>query len=405
MVGGLGDDRYVLGAAWGLDSIIEMENEGNDTLDLTGLGNADLTVLLATSTTSGANVVTHSGNRIENFVANANSTGDRLLQIVQPGEEISIRNGSVQRGSENPVYFSGFNKLDVDVDDGVVHVLDKVQVDGLLKIKTGTLDLQAGLEAQTVVLDIASPLLVTQPASLADGLGEMILVKAQGLRILHDGGVGTDVLPLYIQVDTLEIITDGINSNTSGVYIVELDGLTIGDVVSAGETQSGIKTLGGNISVLNLTGEMIVAGNGIEAGGGSIVLTTDLINVQAQIRSWYQSVTGGSDAQRGTLVLQPLSAFQSIGVGVGATGLFNLTGTEMDFIINGFGDTTEGSYDGIAIGRMNGRHIIQIGTYAFQDSVTMRAPQVPGAMYVVGVMSTIGEARIRFIGSASTGTP
>jgi hypothetical protein len=208
-----------------------------------------------------------------------------------------------------------------------------------------------------------------------------------------------------VNVDTLEIITDGTDSNTSGVYIVELDGLTIGDVVTAGETASGIKTLGGNVNILNLTGELIVAGNGIEAGGGSITLTTDLITIQAQIRSWYNSVTGGSDEQRGLLILQPLNAFQTVGLGLGATGVFNLTNTELDFIINGFGDTTEGSYDGITIGRMDGRHIVQVGTYAFRDSVTIRSPKTPGAMYVVGIMSTIGDARIRFIGSASTGAP
>ena len=45
---------------------------------------------------------------------------------------------------------------------------------------------------------------------------------------------------------------------------------------------------------------------------------------------------------------------------------------------------------------------MEVGTYAFRDSVTIRAPRVPGAIHVVGYLSFIGDAQIKFIGSFST---
>ena len=45
-----------------------------------------------------------------------------------------------------------------------------------------------------------------------------------------------------------------------------------------------------------------------------------------------------------------------------------------------------------------------MGTYAYRDSVTIRAPHSPGGIHVVGVFSTIGDATIQFVGSFATTT-
>jgi hypothetical protein len=85
-------------------------------------------------------------------------------------------------------------------------------------------------------------------------------------------------------------------------------------------------------------------------------------------------------------------------VGRGATGAFFLTNAMLEFIIDGFEDSVPGGYDGITIGRADGRHVIEIGSYAYRDSVTFRAPRLGGGIFVVGTLSTISDAQIRLIG-------
>jgi hypothetical protein len=138
----------------------------------------------------------------------------------------------------------------------------------------------------------------------------------------------------------------------------------------------------------------------IDATGGEIIITTDAIDIQGDIRSWR---TIGSDTYRGTLVLQPLSVTRAVDIAMGTnarTDSFALSAAELDHIIDGFNDgadsiqlvngvlvVTRGN-DGIMIGRADGRHNFHIGTYLFRDSVTFRSPVLGGSFDVFGIIRT-----------------
>ena len=311
-------------------------------------------------------------------------TGNDTLKIAASSDISVISAGALQLGAAQDVTHSSFENLSLSADNNAVTVNSRLDVAGLLSIKAETLRLLAGLKAQTISLDVVNALVVDQPTSGQNGLGQLITIEAQSLRIVHQQGVGSVANPVITQVDTLELV----GSSDSGAYITELDGLTVGNVVTAGETDAGIVSQGGDVVITNLAGDLKVAAQ-IEANGGDISLTTDSIEISADVHS-----AGGE------LLLQPLSANQSIGVGDGMSGGFNLSGAELNHLVDGFGNG--GNYSGITIGRVDGRHLIQAGNYAFQDSLTLRTPMLGGGIRVLGVLSAIGDARIHFIGSYST---
>lgn len=212
-------------------------------------------------------------------------SGQDVLKVDETNGTVSLRNGQMQNGSEGVVGFDGFDSVDLDAAGGSVTVDDKVALGDSLKISADSLSLKASLEAKLLDLAVNDPLTVEQPSVSGGDSAELILLKAESLRIAHGAGVGSVDQPVLTQVDTLEVVATGGASNSGGVYITELDGVTIGDVVTAGETDSGITTNGGDVSVLNLSGELVVADGGIDAGGGDIALTTDVISVRALIRS------------------------------------------------------------------------------------------------------------------------
>ena len=147
-------------------------------------------------------------------------------------------------------------------------------------------------------------------------------------------------------------------------------------MIDASGINAGLYTeVGGVITVTTLSGEMKVSEE-INATGGDITLTTERIDIQADMKSW----EGDPTDPRGWLVLQPLTVTRSIGVADTAGGLFNLTSGELDKIIDGF--------DGITIGRADGQHDVVIQTYEFRDSVTFNSPVLGGGIQVPGLITT-----------------
>jgi hypothetical protein len=224
----------------------------------------------------------------------------------------------------------------------------------------------------------------------------MILLHADKLRMAVDRGIGSPVQPIYTQVETLEATTLG----AGGIYVTELDGLTVGDVdmsaAGVSESAKGLKTgAGGRISLTNLAGELAVANNGsapmIDATGGRITITTEEIDIRGAIQS-------RRDGGGGTLALQTLSVNSDIDVAMegDAAARFELSTAEMDWIIEGFEDSEGASFirngelvtfegrSGINIGRLNGRHDFTLGSYTFRDTVTLRAPVLGGSFDVIG---------------------
>lgn len=138
----------------------------------------------------------------------------------------------------------------------------------------------------------------------------------------------------------------------------------------------------------------------IDATGGRIIISTEDIDIQSNIRS--RRTVAGID-YRGTLVLQPLSVTRAVDIArdTPEPDTFVLGDAEVDYIIDGFDDgedsvtlvngelvVVEGR-DGITIGRANGRHHFKIGAYTFKDSVTFRAPVLGGRFDIVGIIRTV----------------
>ena len=294
--------------------------------------------------------------------------GNDSLKLVETDKTVSLSDNQAQAAGEAAVGYDGFESLELSAEGGSVTVTEQVELAGELKISTDDLDLQAGLAAASIELTVVEGLSISQPT------GELLVLEAETLKIDSGAGAGAADAPVYTQVDNLSVVANG------GVYLAELDGATV----------DGIESNGGDVSILNLAGELTVAGEGIDARGGDVTLTTQAIDIQSPVRSEAGAL----------LTVQPLTADQTIGIGAGAGGAFNLTPAELDLINTGFG--TDGTYDGITIGRADGRHQIEVGAYTFRDSITLRSPVAPGSIHVTGVLGLAEGALQRFIGAHST---
>ena len=147
--------------------------------------------------------------------------------------------------------------------------------------------------------------------------------------------------------------------NSSLVVASGTGGLTIQGTAGAGS--SGIATLIGTNFIGNT-----VASNFT----GPLTLTADTLSLANVL------IRGA-----GTLLIQPLNASTTMGVGDGATGTFNLTNTELGTIQDGFSFIT--------IGRTDSSGAMTIGTAAFKDNVTLRSMSGgSGSITVNGPLST-----------------
>ncbi len=147
--------------------------------------------------------------------------------------------------------------------------------------------------------------------------------------------------------------------NSSLVVASGTGGLTIQGTAGAGS--SGIATLTGTNFIGNT-----VASNFT----GPLTLTADTLSLANVL------IRGA-----GTLLIQPLNASTTMGVGDGATGTFNLTNTELGTIQDGFSFIT--------IGRTDSSGAMTIGTAAFKDNVTLRSMSGgSGSITVNGPLST-----------------
>jgi len=394
LLGGMGNDTYVFDDNSGDDIVSEQfeATGGNDTFDFRLVTAADVAVRIADRTTFGATTILHGSAAIENFVA---GSGGPVRLIVNDPLGGSLRIGA-RKLSYNGIDINipSAASVVINMPQGSVEVTDMISVNGNIEITAKTITLRDGLTADGILLAAEQLTVRKQTLNFADGLVPMLLLNAaQGIVMEVRDGIGTPGEPLYLQTPKVAVQTDA-----ADVYLAFLQGASVSSVTVGGTSLSGIQTNGGIIDLLNLQGVLAIDSL-IEAGGGDIVITTDAIEINAAIRSWYGGLPGGSDAMRGSLILQPLSATQSIGIGMGALGAFHLGRSELDFLMDGFGDDEISGYDGITIGRANGRHIIEVGTYAFRDSVTIRAPKLGGSITVVGTLSTILDARIRFLGA------
>ena len=221
------------------------------------MGNQDLTFNFGVNTVSGANTITHTGNRIENVLADAGATSVRTLAVNLPGDQIALTGTQLTQGSTTPVTYYGFNQMALLLAGGQVTVNGALELGQGLVVQTGTLQLNASIKAADISLDLSNPFIVHQPAPLSDGSGAPILVQADNLKILHDGGVGLADAPVFINVDVLEIVTRGSTANAAGVYVMEQDGLSIGSQFTFTAVTTGGSASATAAGSFNLAGDSI----------------------------------------------------------------------------------------------------------------------------------------------------
>jgi hypothetical protein len=283
---------------------------------------------------------------------------------------------------------------------GVVRVLADQDYTGLdLRLEARSIDIRASIIASGLSLRADSIIGIRQDFSAESGLGRIIVLEADNMRIEAAGGVGDVSMPLYIRAGVIEAVTQG----AAGIYLAQLSDAVIGDVEFdvIGEDNIGSDTVGlstgagGNIHFFNLSGTLTVNA-AIEASGGRIVIATSDIEINDTISS--RRVVG-SQVFRGSLVLQPLSVSTRIDVATVAqtsATSFHLSADEIDLFMNGFNESEPSSYlvngrlvtvdsnNGITIGRANGRHIITLAAFTYTESFTFRAPVPFGRFDVVG---------------------
>jgi hypothetical protein len=281
---------------------------------------------------------------------------------------------------------------------GAVRVLEDQDYTGSeLRIEARGIEIRASIKADGLSLQATNIIGIRQDFGVETGLGKLIVLDADRVRIAADNGVGDVDMPLYIRATILEAQTLG----AAGIYIVTLGNTTIGDVSfgDIGATTSGLETgSGGNIHLTNLGGTIKVE-EAIRATGGNIVITTERINIETEISSIR---TIGTQTFRGTLVLQPLSTRSSIGMateGAQAGQTLHLSGDEIAHFMKGFDSAEPATYyangrlvtsqavSGINIGRADGRHVIALGAYTYSESVTFRAPLPSGRFDILGNIS------------------
>ncbi|MGZ0165047.1 MAG: hypothetical protein ACKVII_14085, partial [Planctomycetales bacterium] len=140
-----------------------------------------------------------------------------------------------------------------------------------------------------------------------------------------------------------------------------------------------------DVTVSTANGTLTIA-NSLSLDLDDISLTADSILIEAQI-------TG-----TGTILLQPLTKTQSIGIS-GGSGTFSVDDAALGRLVDGFSSIT--------IGRADGEHLVEIDSATFRDPVRIQAPNGAGSISVIdsgvssnGILGT-NEASITLNGATT----
>jgi len=398
LTGGRGDDTYIFYDNWGSAIVNENPNSGSDVIDFSNVM-ADLIInVRGTSETSdGANTVAHAANTMERFVG---GQGDDIMNFHREvGGLLELGNGSLV-WDRVAITHTGIERIDVRfVDDdgvrtGVVRVLsDQDYSDSDLRIEARGIDIRASIKARGLSLQATNIIGISQDFDVETGLGRLITLEADKLRIAAKNGVGDINMPIYFKAGVVEAQTEG----AAGIYLVALGNAVIGDVQfdTIGSTTAGLTTTaGGNIHLVNLKGVLTV-NEDIQASGGRVVITGESMDLNASIDSVREI---GGQTFRGTLVLQPLSTRTSIGMATTGGQTLHFTADEINHFMNGFDSSAPATYysggalvktstiSAINIGRADGRHVITLDTFNYSESFTFRAPKSFGSFDIIGTI-------------------
>ncbi|MCH7931652.1 MAG: filamentous hemagglutinin N-terminal domain-containing protein, partial [Proteobacteria bacterium] len=158
---------------------------------------------------------------------------------------------------------------------------------------------------------------------------------------------------------------------------------TTGDTVAVNNL---ITTNGGNFTV-NASAAYTQADVDVNAGGGNILIEADTIALT-------NNTGDNALIATGTLTLRPTSTSQSIGIGTGAAGTFQLDDTEIVDLGGGFSSIT--------IGRADGTHTIVVDGATFNDPVTIQAPSGGSITLNTATLIGAGDASITLTSGGTT---
>jgi ELWxxDGT repeat protein len=397
--GGTGNDTFAFVDGWGEAVLNENPTTDRDTLDFSAVtADLEINVRGISQTADGLNTVSHLANAFERFVG---GTGDDIMNLHrEQGGLLELGAGELVWDS-TAITHAGIERIDVrfvDADGertGVVRVLaDQDYTGSELRLEAKGIDIRAAIKADGLSLVATNIIGIRQDFNVQSGLGRVLTLEADRMRLEADNGVGDVDMPLYVKAGTLEARSAG----AAGIYLVELDDAIIGDVDfgTIGADTVGLSTgAGGNIHLTNLIGTITVD-SAIQASGGRVVITGERMTVNAQIASVREI---GGQTFRGTLVLQPLSTRSTIGMattGAQAGQTLHFSADEIARFMSGFDSAQPATYlaagqlvrlpavSGINIGRADGCHVISLGAFTYTESFTFRAPQPFGRFDVLG---------------------
>ncbi|MBL3589273.1 MAG: filamentous hemagglutinin N-terminal domain-containing protein [gamma proteobacterium endosymbiont of Lamellibrachia anaximandri] len=282
---------------------------------------------------------------------------------------------------------------------------DAAGLDSTVNVTAGTLNIlgnQAVIDIETAVNTLG----LTTAATSISNTGALTLTDSiVGGQLDLTGGAGIVLNNLDAAGQTVNLIAAGDVTDGAGTGVVAatmtatLTGVSSDLTLDSGNhniAQLGTVTAPGGFTldngnngitltaavqaannVINIgvgTGTLVTNAAGtLSAGSGAITLTGDGISLDG--------VVNGT----GTLLVQPTTVGQSIGIAGGA-GAFSLTTEEIAEFQNGF--------SGITIGRADGTGTITINAVTFNDPITLRAPVGAGAIVVDGQISGEGDASV-----------
>ncbi len=256
-------------------------------------------------------------------------------------------------------------------------------------------------------------------AIVSDGLGN-VTVRGRG----GDNGTGNHGV-------TISGDTSGIFASSSGEVLVEgVGGADAGggngvnlDTLGAIESASGNLTVNGTANSGAGSGLGIAIGNGARistTGAGNMILNAQgagsdadlafLVGTGNQIGS--SAMTGditlnvntldletgsGTVQSSGNLNITPRTASNSIGIGTGATGTLNLSGTEIGTFQDGFSSITIGDM-------VNGTGAVDVEAVTFTDPIAIASPAAGGSINVDGQITGSDNASVTLMGSGATTT-
>ncbi|MBX9861064.1 MAG: filamentous hemagglutinin N-terminal domain-containing protein [Sphingomonas sp.] len=213
-----------------------------------------------------------------------------------------------------------------------------------------------------------------------------IYFRDQFGTVLNFIGNATSAAPITLTADTMNISRTQIR----GTGTLTIQPLTPGATIGIGDSASGLLNLDASELATIQSGFSSIT-FGRADGTGAIDFRPYAFLSNATIRSGTGDITVTGDAydyttrtltlaSAGNLLVQPLTASTTIGIGDSASGTLNLTAAEIAGFQNGFSSIT--------IGSATGTGAVDIRNASFLDPVTIRTPSGSGTITLNGALAT-----------------